>query len=258
MELKWNKYLSYYLGFLYSDGSVDKYRAIIEIVKDDGDVIEPFIKKSGLDFLIYTRNRKNRRQQKSFYHCDVLFSKYLYELNFNNKSTESPITTDIPEDLFRYFILGIIDGDGCFYISNDKITKQFYITSSYNYDWVMIESLFNTLNIKYKISRVINSKEKNHRSSYIRVTKYDSLRKIHEYLYPSGYEIGLKRKYDKSIDMIKNKPMIEHNTEPLILDDIKHYLETMNYMEIGEKLNCSDRKVRRFSKKNKIGTYSEE
>ena len=177
-------------------------------------------------------------------------------MNYKNKSTQPPNIDDLPKNLFRYFILGFIDGDGCFYISKNKITKQFYITSSFDYDWSMIKSLFDSMDIKYKISKVVNNKEKNHRSSYIRITKYDSHKKLYNYLYPNGYEIGLRRKYDKATDIIKNKPICEQNRDPLILSEIISDLKTMNYLEISKKYNCSDRKIRRFAKKHKIGTYS--
>lgn len=66
MSVNWNEYFAYYMGFLYTDGTIDKYRSSIEIIKEDADIIEPFLLKSGKEFSIYERCRNGRNPQKSF------------------------------------------------------------------------------------------------------------------------------------------------------------------------------------------------
>lgn len=257
MSVSWNKYLSYYLGFLYADGSIDKYRASIELIKEDMESVQEYFEKSGLEFSQYDRNRKNRKSQRSLWICDKEFSNFLIEdLKYRDKSKLPPNIELIPKEYFRYFILGFIDGDGCYYLSKDGITKQVYITSSYEYDWSMVENLFQKLDINYKISRVVNNKEKGYKSSFIRIIRYDSIKNLYKYLYPNGYEMGLKRKYDKLINIISNKPKTTPNRDKLNLNEIKEYLKTMNYIQIAKICNCEERKIRRFAKKHKIGTYS--
>ena len=96
----------------------------------------------------------------------------------------------------------MFDGDGCFYYNEKNNSKQFVLTSTYEQDWGYFESLCNRLEIKYKINRIINKK-----SSYsiVRITNKSGINKLGSYIY-NNFEcdkIGLTRKYDKFISIIK-------------------------------------------------------
>ena len=141
----------YYLGFLWADGYVGKYKVQIEVVKEDGyalfsDIFSQ-ISIEGVKIYDTYRERKNRKPQIAINICNVEFIKWLsiYDYLFKSNSFPYKILSIIPEDLKRYFYLGLIDGDGCFYLSKNKKTQQFYITSNYEQDWSHIISLFGFL-----------------------------------------------------------------------------------------------------------------
>jgi Mor family transcriptional regulator len=254
-DIVYNKYFIYFLGFLWSDGFVERKRVGIEIIEDDAVEILESIKK--IDFLkinTMRRTRENRKPQMSIYFCNVNFYDYFISKYFIDKSIKSPIDliNDIPNDLVRYFYLGLIDGDGCFYFNLKNKNRQFYVTSSHNQDWSHMEDLFKLLNIsQYEIRRVIN--KNGNKSSYIRVKKYKEIKSLYNYLYPNGYEMGLKRKYNKCSDIINNPPIYNSNKSKidlnLLINDINSGIKIM---ELSKIYDCSWRKIYECCKKNKM------
>jgi Mor family transcriptional regulator len=250
-----NKYFVYYLGFLWSDGFIERKRVGIEILNDDAIQILDDIKK--IDFLkicTMSRHRPNRRPQMTIYFCNVNFYNDFISKYFISKSNSSPnsLLDLIPDYYRRFFYQGLIDGDGCFYFDLKNKTRQFYVTSSYDQDWSHMESLFKLLNIsQYEIRRVIN--KNGNKSSYIRVKKYKEIESLYSYLYPNGYEIGLKRKYDKCSDIINNPPIYSSNKSKidlnLLISDINSGIKIM---ELSKIYDCNWRKIYDCCKKNKI------
>ena len=216
--MEYNKYFVYFLGYLWADGYLEKYRCMLEIIEEDGlDIIDDIMKIKFLNIKIIKRNRGKRKPQMSIYFCNSkLYTDYI-SIYFKNKSFVSPnkLINNIPNDLLRYFYLGLIDGDGCWY--NNKTNRQFYVSSCYNQDWNHIIELFKINNIiNYNIQRTVSNK--NHKSSCIRLSKYLDIVKLYQYLYPNGYEIGLKRKYNKCLELVNNIPSKQRNNS-LIKND---------------------------------------
>ena len=216
--MEYNKYFVYFLGYLWADGSIEKYRCVLEIVEEDAiDIIDDIMKIDFLDIKVMRRSRKNRKPQMSIYFCNSKFYNDYISIYFKNKSFISPIKliNNIPDELLRYFYLGLIDGDGCWY--NNKTNRQFYVSSCYNQDWSHIINLFEINNIiNYNIKRIISNK--NHKSSCIRLSKYSDIVKLYNYLYPNEYEIGLKRKYNKCLELVNNKPSKQRNKKFMIIN----------------------------------------
>lgn len=253
IEIVYTREFVYFLGILWSDGFIERSRAVLEIVEEDALQIVNDIKK--IDFLnicTMRRERKNRRPQMSIYFCNTKFyDSYLGE-HFINKSIRSPnsLIEEIPNDLKRYFFLGLVDGDGCFYFN--KKTRQFYITSSYDQDWSHIINLFNSIDVEqYEVKKVVN--KKGNRSSYIRVKKHDEINNIFNFLYPIGYEMGLKRKFLKCKDIIDNPPKYSSNKSKINLDELMCYIQSgLTIHEISIKMKCNWRKIHNFCKVNNI------
>ena len=249
---------AYFLGFLWSDGSIERYRTILEIVEDDAlDIVEDIKSINFLNVCTMRRTRKNRRPQMSIYFCDSKFYDDYQSKYFIDKSFKSPIEllNDIPVDLVRYFYLGLIDGDGCFYFNEKNKSRQFYITSCYDQDWSHIESLFKSLDInQYEIRRVIS--KKGNKSSYIRIKKHQEIVNLYKYLYPNGYELGLKRKFNKCKSIIDNKPRNSSNKSKIDIDMLVSKInEGLDIVDIAEYFNCNWRKIYNFCKINEI-SYS--
>lgn len=251
----YDKNFVYFIGFLWSDGNIERYRTVLEIIETDAmDIVEDIKLISFLNIKTMKRVRKNRKPQMSIYFCDSKFYDNYQSRYFLNKSVDAPIELlkDIPSDLVRYFYLGLIDGDGCFYFNEKNKTRQFYITSSYNQDWTHVENLFTLLGIKqYEIRK--NENKNGNKSSYIRIKKHEEIEKLFNYLYPKGYEIGLKRKYEKCLSIIRNSPKRYSNKSKIDVTYLLSKIESgLNIHEISIELQCNWRKIHEFCKNNNI------
>ena len=61
----------YFLGFLWSDGFIERYRTVLEIVEEDAlDIVDNIMKIDFLNIKTMKRTRKNRKPQMSIYFCD--------------------------------------------------------------------------------------------------------------------------------------------------------------------------------------------
>lgn len=245
----------YFLGFLWSDGNIERYRTVLEIVEDDAlDIVEDIKLISFLNIKIMNRVRKDRRPQMSIYFCDSKFYDNYQSKYFIDKSVKAPLDllSDIPDELVRYFYLGLIDGDGCFYFNENNKSRQFYVTSCYDQDWTHMQNLFISLNIKqYEVRRTIN--KNGNSSSYIRIKKHQEIESLYEYLYPMGYEIGLKRKYNKCKSIVDNKPKNSSNKSIIDADLlISKINEGFDIIDIADHFECNWRKIYNCCKKNNI------
>lgn len=196
------KEISYLLGLLWADGHLSKRNnnLSIECVTDDMLFFKETLDKIGR-WSYYNRQRndekRNTKPITNAYICDSLLHKFLEDNDYLEKSSKSPnkIIEKIPENLIKYFILGIIDGDGCFYYK-EKCARQFILTGTFDQDWNIFEKIFNSINVKCGF---IKRKGKKSGYSQLRVTNKKDIKKIGDFIYSTIDEdyIGLKRKYDK-------------------------------------------------------------
>jgi len=225
LELNYPEFI-YLLGFFWADGwvSVNEKRGKsrerntvgFSIVEDDFKNIEHCFHKTG-EWQITRRVRIDKRI--GFSNCKPsvtvrvygremtdIFSKY----GFDKKSNTSPLKVlkCISTDLHCYFWRGYFDGDG--YIGDHKAT----ITSCKDHDWKYCVDYFNNIGIQCGI--VFSDAY-----SCISFTDRKNLCNLFSFLYPNGYDFGLKRKYDK-------------------FELVKKYLENANsYLSNrGEKFIC--------------------
>jgi hypothetical protein len=115
-----------------------------------------------------------------------------------------------------------------------------------------MENLFNSLNIsQYEIRRIVN--KNGNKSSVIRVKKHNEIESLYNYLYPNGYEIGLKRKYNKCSDIINNPPKNNSNKSKIDLVGLNEKIKSgLKIMELSKIYDCNWRKIYDCCKKNKI------
>jgi len=164
----------------------------IGCVHDDINELEHIFNKTGM-WNTYLSKEKNWKLQKILSISDKNLHKFLVENDFIVKSHVSPtkILNTIPKNLHNLFMIGLIDGDGCFYFNEKLSMRQFSISSTYNQDWSEIEKIFNEIDImKYKI---VNRESKKSKSSLIRITNKNDLKKLYNYLYLNN-QYGLIRK----------------------------------------------------------------
>jgi hypothetical protein len=198
---------SYILGLLWADGYLNKDKKnnsiSIECIKDDMVYFKTIFNKTG-EWGYNERLRTNKKNKVVRLTTNNKYLKdYLSENDFLDKSLSSPtkILNKIPSKLTHYFLLGIIDRDGCFYYNEKRNLRQFSITGSLLQDYSVFEDIFNKLNIKYTIRRIKNSKTG---YSQIRISNKSDIKKIGDFIYSdiNDNKIGLPRKYDKYLKII--------------------------------------------------------
>lgn len=203
------KEVAYFLGFFWSDGAISRDEICIEIKYDDGNSILDILNTFG-NWRVNNRVRRLKdKEYKQF--CirvnDKKIKDFLLENDYGDKSLNTPtkILSKIPDNLKSYFFRGLIDGDGCFCSKN---RNYFSITGTIKQDWLEIDKLFKTLDIKYTLTK---KERKSGNSSFVVISNKNDIIKFGEYIYGKNYDnIGLDRKYKIYLE-IKNKPLSKYS-----------------------------------------------
>lgn len=200
--------LSYFIGYFWADGYVRKDGALVmEICLNDANDLEPLFNNL-CSFTTYTRKRENKNQQKSFFYLDYdrIIPNLLKKLGKYPNSVENheKILNFIPHEYHKYFIRGLIDGDGCLYISKENSkhhSTQLTISSRYNQNWEYLIKILKAYDIEFK---PILREYKNYKSSVIRATNRKQIIAFLNKIYSPNDGIYLNRKY-KKIDFLFSK-----------------------------------------------------
>jgi len=197
------KEIAYLLGLLWADGSLSRSdnNVSIECNRADMNYFREILDKVG-KWSYYNRQRNDReinaKPITNAYICDSLLHKFLVENEYFEKSLKSPykVTSKIPSNLIRYFLLGMVDGDGCFYFNKKQSARQFILTGTIYQDWTSFERIFNSLDVKCRFIRFSGKKSG---YSQLRITNKKDIQKVGDFIYSTidDDNIGLKRKYDK-------------------------------------------------------------
>jgi hypothetical protein len=200
--------MAYFLGLLWADGYAHKNGTNInlEVVKDDGLIFYQIIKELG-DFGVWERTRKNKtRSMMSICINSTEITKYFFEMDYGQKSKVSPtkILKTIPEYLHRYFWLGFLDGDGCFYTKLRLCQLSF--SGALDQDWSELKNFLEKAGCKSGVTKTFPKEGKTHKCSSLRLSSRFDIVKIGNILYQSIEQdgIGLPRKYNKYLE-IKSK-----------------------------------------------------
>lgn len=197
------KELAYFLGYFWADGYIDKHNSLrIEITSEDANKIFHIFDRI-CSFNLYTRKRKNRKAQTTFYTSGVENGFLLRKLGKYTKSLESheKIFNFIPKQFHKYFIRGLIDGDGNFYIDENAFMKKKYlrvffsIASRLNQDWSYLMKVLKEFGLTKTIAK--NRKFKNSTGSIILNTNPIEIYKFIEEIYTDDDGIYLPRKFEK-------------------------------------------------------------
>lgn len=205
--------VSYILGFIWADGSLSKNGYSINIyckyddnINSDFNTLKSILNKIG-KWNTYIRKKYDKRTDK-YYNSAMFFTSnkflfnFLIEMDYDKKSYISPekILNKIPIYLHNHFYRGYSDGDGCFYIKNNK--SQYSLTSTIEQDWIFMENIFSILNVK-NTSRTASSKKINSKYSQIRITNKIDITKYGDWLYINSDNLRFERKYNKFCDIKK-------------------------------------------------------
>ena len=242
-----DKYFCYILGLLWGDGYLYNGRVGISMISEDLETLIPIFNRLGT-WKMCKSKRNNYKEQLTLRVSDKDFYKFLTNMDYNVKSKKSPtkILSIINNDNHKYFLRGLFDADGCFYLN--KNTRQCIITSNYEQDWSFISDYYSIRGWKHSIGRQIS---KTGSRSFIRITNKNIL-EFGEYIYEDYF--GLDRKYTKFVEIKKSYSRdiirIGNNKKVIYIDDIK-------YNSITDAVNITgiNREIIRYRLKSKNYNY---
>jgi len=193
---------AYFLGLIYSDGSVSDRALIIGLQERDGDILLKLGNKimyTGSTTMMYSKNSNHQNScVLRLYSRDLVNA--LEKLGCGRRKTYSLKLPAISKELYSHFIRGVFDGDGC--ITNKQIGYYFSITGNKEFLEEINSILVKKLNIKpCKISRKNKSSEL---FGAIQYSKNSDLLKIRDYIYKDCEDLYIERKYTKFFE-IKEK-----------------------------------------------------
>ena len=189
---------AYWLGFLYADGCVSAAKNTIELSlkEEDKEHLVKFRNFLGLDKKPFSRKEKNING----------LTKISYKFAFDSEKVKNDLITHgcsphktfditfpkfLNEELKPHFIRGYIDGDGCIYVKNKKISLEILGTEEFlkGYKEWANEGNSKIYSINHSdIKRVINSNKQ----------ALNILKRIYD-----NATIFLERKYKKYIDFCR-------------------------------------------------------
>ena len=167
---------AYWLGFIYADGYIVKradsrnYELGIGIQSGDVKLLEDFNSElGGVHDITYSHNEKYICDSSKISVTDSVtlrvYSKSIVDDLIKNgivqNKTNSSIFPIVDDSLFFDFLRGYIDGDGCIYVNQDKISaSQVHITSAHDKVLNYIKNKLSSYDIK---SYIYKEKEKKYR-----------------------------------------------------------------------------------------------
>jgi len=192
---------AYFLGLLYADGSVSKTGSGIKITlkREDRHILETF---SNIIYGFVKLDESSHILEDGSVSIYDTLSFYSQKMSGDlkkvgctpAKSFTVIFPNDLRQDMYRHFIRGFFDGDGCISIEScGKIVIDF--TSSQPFLEGMSDFLRATLNIdtgKY----YQRHKDRDTNTRNIQIGKRESVVKLMEFIY-DGATIYLNRKYKK-------------------------------------------------------------
>ena len=196
-ELK-NPTIIYLLGLFWADGYLHSTKNRFELytLKSDYNYISSAINELG-EWNIKELKKVNRNPSVVVGCYNKNICNLMREYGFVNKSIKQPLFLNkIPKELIHYFFRGLIDGDGCFYISPNKKCRQFYLAGSFEQEWDYFINFLKKYNIKFKIKKKIQKKTQKYSVVFL---SGKQLIKMGDIIYKdfSNDKLGFLRKYEK-------------------------------------------------------------
>lgn len=202
---------AYFLGYFWADGHLEKNQLYLAINEDDMDQVIDVFRKIAKWKMSHTKKNKIKKIRI----CNQRLCKIFKKMGFKEKSyiTHDKVLKYIPENLKSYWLRGLFDGDGCVSVNyKTGFQPKVFITSTIEQEWHGLSNLLESLGIKHTTNKKTHqfkykNKIKQGHSSNILISSREDIFKFFDYIYNiSLKKFGLKRKYNKFIDIF-NRPM---------------------------------------------------
>jgi intein-encoded DNA endonuclease-like protein len=205
---------AYWLGFLYADGNVlfihrgNKIRTgriVLKLKRDDENHIFKF--KEAIKGTYPVRQLTQKSKERDIeYKLSLIQIDNIKMVNdlidkgcIPKKSLKLSFPEKIPIELYRHFIRGYFDGDGCVCFKIYEYKKLFEVT------------ILGTYNFLFKLKTILESNEikcrkiNKHSSNIynLKISGFDNLHKLFNYFY-SNSNVYLERKFNKFQEALKS------------------------------------------------------
>lgn len=187
--------MAYLLGFFWADGYTVRNSFGFEVVKNDAECVQNVLDVAQQNYSFSDRQRPNRQPQRSIrLHVNQDLVRHLHDIGLVSNRRSSPNLESIPANQLRYFVLGFFDGDGNLYHNERWGLNQCTFSGQYEQDWSYLAAILSDQGISTSQQRMIT--KAGHKYSCVRFTGLKRIKVFCDYLYPDGFEFGLKRKFD--------------------------------------------------------------
>ncbi|MBI2638402.1 hypothetical protein HYW83_02325 [Candidatus Peregrinibacteria bacterium] len=224
-DFHWSPELAYVIGLLVTDGNLSKDKRHIIMRSSDMDLLQTFKKCLNLSNKI-SQSYNNGYATKPSYRIqfgNVGFYNWLMDIGLMPNKTHVIGEIKIPDEFFRDFLRGHLDGDGTIYhyqdryniykgkrYINTRIYTKFISASKIHIEWLN-KKIIKCLHLKGSLTC---HKLKSLKWMWeIKFSKYDSI-KLLQKIYYRDYLPSLERKKNlarKIISSIKNNKLIRFN-----------------------------------------------
>lgn len=202
---------AYFLGWMLSDGYIQKNKIYLKLKKPDSYIIEEMFSKFSKGYKLL-KEKEARGKSVSSTKITNKLRKYGCVENKTVKGFKLPI---LPKELYRHFIRGYFDGDGSISIRTER--KKQVIVSICSIDLLFLEQLKNKLKEFNINSSIYKEKRKGRKmklpGNICSIGNYDMYRivigshkdrlKFYEFLY-KNCSIKLERKFKLYNDYYAN------------------------------------------------------
>lgn len=199
---------AYFYGFMLTDGSVDKDENSFKLslnIKDEHILREFAMILYGfekIDYKPYKVESGETHMSANLRVYSIKFTKRLIELGCGPAKTFITKYPEwMPEYLHRHFIRGLIDGDGCVYLSKDEKSARLLLTGTVQ----LLESVQEILKLNitgFKSSIKLETPERNNIIATLTISNLGVVKRTLDWLYKDAV-FYLKRKFNNYQKIIK-------------------------------------------------------
>lgn len=206
---------AYYLGFIFADGTHNKYHFKIKIRKKDREVVDRFKKAIRAEQIVYKYGK-----DVSFRICSKLICDQLDKVGCPANKSLILRYPKIDKYFNKDFIRGVFDGDGCF----SKNGRWEIVGGSHQFLTEIKNILENECDITMKCA--IRTKGRKNPLTTIYVDKAEYLIKIYHYLYDDTNDFLNRKqiKFHMALEKLEN-----------IVNQKKRMQELINLVRIDKK-----------------------
>ena len=194
---------AYFIGFILADGCVRRDCLTIQLHQQDTHILEYFISCiEGDNKLYFSKQRNGDEHPVLKLSSQQMITDLRQHGIVENKTYNLTALPVIPDHLERHFWRGVMDGDGCVYLSKDKKQFQAFICNYLKRPIDAFESFLHSNNIKtrgiVKYPSVYN----------LTLNNKFAIKFLNLIYTDSDPKLCLKRKYAKYQDYLKYKNLL--------------------------------------------------